>query len=224
MLTNSQGASKVIQSYTVDNTTEGSNSTTGGTDTNCPGQGTYSFNSNDPTGNNSNSSLTTTASNDSGNNNSGNGTNGNNQNGGLRTAAFAGGVGGAILLLVLFLGFILFRRRNGSGDKRRGRYHQARATDSPDPVLIDSLAAGGSMHQTSAPSTPFVHPYYGRPPSEIGVPAESTPSASQKAVETEQNSRALPSHSVNSDPQVIQHTDAGVVPELPPAYGDASTH
>jgi len=253
---NSQGASQRIQSYEVDDTT---NSTTGGTDTNCPDSDTRSFNSNDPTGNSSHSSITASTTIDinhstgqsensshnsitasttfDSNRNIGqsqNSSNSNNQNHGVPTAAIAGGVVGAILLLALL--FVLFRRRNRYGDGRRvdflqeGQLLNPQTDYGPGPALSNYSGTGGSMHQIYNPPTFSVPPYYpGNPPSSSGptssvIISESMNTASHGASTVEKEKGGLESRPMNSEPQIFQHRDAGTAAELPPVYGGVPTH
>lgn len=139
---------------------------------------------------------------------------------------------GAILLLALV--FILFRRRNGYGDERKPRglwrRHKRVPNYSPDPISYNPI------QQTYLPPTPLVHSsaisntglsYYADPPSspgQAGFATDSANSSNGKPVGEGQEIGVPASRSVNSDVQVHQHTDAGRVIELPPAYGDVPTH
>ena len=218
-LRNSQGASKLVNSFIVEESNGGSNSTT----TSCLGPETHSYNSNDPgnssTGNSSsnNGTASTTSSNDSSNSNN---NQSQNTGSGVRAGAIAGAIGGVLLLGALFF---LFCRRKGRGDSRDHaplpNYMMV------DPIIIGRAAPGASVNQTHAPSTSTFLAYAKVPPSSRGreITIESTnATGSRVALMAQEEGRGLPiSHRTHNTPQVIQHTDGGGVPEPPPAYRDA---
>ena len=212
-LRNSQGASLLVQAFTVEETDGGSNSTT----TNCSGPGTHSYDSNNPNSNNS------TASTNIGNSN---GENNSKDSNGVRAAAIAGAVGGVMLLTLLF---ILFCRRKGRGLRFWGRGHHHTPNSTPDPILIGDAATCRPVKQIHIPSVPSGSRHYTKPPIsswDTGVTTTESMDAtsSNTVIVAQERGENVPvSRPTNSTPRVIQHRDGGGVAEQPPAYREALT-
>ena len=206
-LRNSQGVYSVPKRFTNDETNGGSNSTTGGTGIDCPGQVTHPFSLGGSTGDSNNSTTTTTTA--SGINNVGG--NSDNKNTGARTAAIVGGVVGAVLLLGLL--FILFRRRNKN---KRGRYNKPGFEGTQD--LGHSASGGFMVHDADAIPTPFLAPYYMNASSSRGQTGVASENMDPKRRKIAMAARE------RSDPtQGLEHQGAGGLIELPPAYLDVPT-
>lgn len=210
-LRNSQGASKLVNSFIVEESSGGSNSTT----TSCLGPETHSYNSNDPGNSSGNSGA------DSSNTNN---DQSRNTNSGVLEGAIAGAIGGVMLLGALFF---LFCRRKGRGDSRRGRDHTSLPNYMmPDPMMIGHADPGGPVNQTHAPSTSTFSAYATAPPSSWGSEATTTESTNATGsrvalMAQEEGKGLLVSHRTHNALQVMQHADGGGVPETPPSYGDA---
>ena len=123
--------------------------------------------------------------------------------------------------------FFLFCRRKGWGDRRRGRDDASLPNYMVvDPILISHAPPGGSVTQTHAPSTSTSTAHTTSPPSSWGCEVTTTESTdatgSRVALMAQEKGRGpLASHRAHGTPQVIQHTDGGGVPELPPVYRDS---
>jgi hypothetical protein len=204
---------------------EGFLTTGGSSDTTCPGQITRSFNSKDPTGKSSNTTSIAIAPTGS---SSLDGASANNTNNGGRIGAIVGGTVAAVVLLGLLL-FILFRRKKGHGKDHGGmefwEKHESNLDYITAPVPFIHSAPGGSVNQTSVPSTSLTPPYYTNPTStseHTGFSSENMSAASRKAASAAQE-RGIQT-SMDGGVIVHQHVDAVGVVELPPAYRDASNH
>ena len=133
------------------------------------------------------------------------GAEGNSKSNGVQPAAIVGGAVGAMVLLGLL--FFLFLRRN----KHRGVKFLRRDHDQKSEYILDSAPiahSDGLKHHHQVQSTSLIH----------SDASSSTSPAHRK------EGAVLISHSMESDVQVQQHTDAGRVMEHPPEYKDAATH